>query len=591
MARVVASLLLIMALAAVPTAAAQPAEQTARPYHVRYGVPIPVRDGTRLSAVIVQPRGPTRPLPVVFVFTPYGADRYYPVATYFARRGYVGVIVDVRGRGDSEGTFKPYVNDAADGFDVIAWLARQPFSDGRVVMRGASYTGALQWQIAALQPPALKTAVPAAAGYHGLDSPSYRGVGNPYRARWSALVSGRGRNTNFNGDLDYWRGLNAEVARGELAFEGLSESAGLPRDLWPEAQAHPVLDSYWEKLNPSREALSRITIPLLTITGQHDGAQLGELEHWRRFVASGAPAVARSYLLVGPWDHAGVTSPARRIGGFDFGAASELDMLALHDAWYRHVLDGAPLPAQLRGRFTYFVAGAADWRGADTLAPIAPTRYFLASPGAPASSLARAGAIAHIAPPTDSDRFTYDPTAATRVPQPYFSDESGPDHLVNMAMPRAIDGNGLIYETAPLAAGGTLAGFPVLTVRARYNVPDTDLTAVLFAVNPDGTGKLLAWDVLRLRYRNGYANPVLLRRGAVETARLEMSWAAHRLVPGARLRLVLSSPGIGTSWQRNRNTGGDVARETIADSRTALIDVVLGRGGTTLDLPIREGAE
>ena len=106
---------------------------------LQWGVKIPLRDGVRLNATIYQPRQMPDPLPAVFTLTPYTADSYHERGDYFARHGYTFLLVDCRGRGNSEGEFLPFESEAQDGHDVVEWLAAQPWCDGQVTMWGGSY--------------------------------------------------------------------------------------------------------------------------------------------------------------------------------------------------------------------------------------------------------------------------------------------------------------------------------------------------------------------------------------------------------------------------------------------------------------------
>src|SRR5579862_6029790 len=115
------------------------------PVDLVWGFKIPLRDGVRLNGTVVQPAGQHEPLPVIFTLTPYIADSYLDRAMYFARHGYVFVLVDVRGRGNSGGSFEPFANEGRDGYDVVEYLARQPWSNGKVAMWGGSYAGFDQW--------------------------------------------------------------------------------------------------------------------------------------------------------------------------------------------------------------------------------------------------------------------------------------------------------------------------------------------------------------------------------------------------------------------------------------------------------------
>jgi len=115
---------------------------------MQWGVKIPMRDGIALNATVYRPHGQKDPVPVIFTLTPYIGDSYLDRALYFAEHGYVYALVDVRGRGNSGGTFEPFANDARDGHDAVEWLARQPWCNGKVAMWGGSYAGFDQWATA-----------------------------------------------------------------------------------------------------------------------------------------------------------------------------------------------------------------------------------------------------------------------------------------------------------------------------------------------------------------------------------------------------------------------------------------------------------
>src|SRR5580704_11561888 len=157
---------------------------------LRWAVKIPMRDGVTLNATVVQPHGQKDPLPVIFTFTPYIGDSYLARAMYFAQHGYVYALVDVRGRGNSGGAFEPFVNEAKDGYDVVEWLAKQSYSNGKVTMWGGSYAGFDQWTTLKEFPPHLTTIVPAAAAHPGVDFPFQYNIFGPYVEQWLTFTSG-----------------------------------------------------------------------------------------------------------------------------------------------------------------------------------------------------------------------------------------------------------------------------------------------------------------------------------------------------------------------------------------------------------------
>ncbi len=144
---------------------------TADGLDIEAGVRIPLRDGVKLHGMVYFPSGARTPRPVILAMTPYMADRYHNYAIRIAKRGYVVAVVDVRGRGGSEGTFAPFEQEAKDGYDTVEWLARQSWSTGHLGMMGGSYGGFNQWSIAKEFPPHLVTITPTAAAHLGIDFP------------------------------------------------------------------------------------------------------------------------------------------------------------------------------------------------------------------------------------------------------------------------------------------------------------------------------------------------------------------------------------------------------------------------------------
>jgi putative CocE/NonD family hydrolase len=303
---------------------------------------IPMRDGVSLAATIWKPADMHGPLPVVMVMTPYISDETQQRAVKFAEHGYVYVSVDVRGRGSSQGKFTPLYGNGPDGADVIAWLAAQPWCDGRVVTRGGSYRGMDQWQIIAQHPAHLVAAVPTAAVYPGWDFPQPKGIFLSCMARWLAYTSGHTGNDNLFGDEKYWQTRFVRAYESGQPFHELADLAGTNRDAFLEWLAHPAYDSYWAAFNPKSEDYASIDMPILTITGYFDGDQRGALRYYREFMAhASARAKARFYLLIGPWDHPGTRTPQEKLGGLTFPKNSVLDIDQLHIDFFDWVLKGA----------------------------------------------------------------------------------------------------------------------------------------------------------------------------------------------------------------------------------------------------------
>ena len=183
-AAVLATLLLVAITAPanfVAAASADSVDTTAK-VDWRWNVRIPLRDGIHLSAIAYLPTGQPTPRPCIFTLTPYISDSYHDRGMYFASHGYAFLSVDVRGRGNSEGEFHPLIQEAKDGYDIVEWLAQQPYCNGKVTMWGGSYAGYDQWATAKERPPHLATIVPAAAPVAGVDFPARKFQLEPSRS-------------------------------------------------------------------------------------------------------------------------------------------------------------------------------------------------------------------------------------------------------------------------------------------------------------------------------------------------------------------------------------------------------------------------
>ena len=253
-----------------------PAPSSAQPpsdYDLRWGVRIPMRDKVELNATLYLPKtadGSLPKTPVIFTLTPYISDTYHSRGAYFASHGYAFALVDVRGRGNSGGEFEPLANEPRDGYDVVEWLAKQPFCDGKVAMWGGSYAGFDQWATAKELPPHLATIVPAAAAHPGLDFPSPNNIGISYDVQWFTFTSGRTPQNNLYADQKFWRTKFLDAYKKHLPFKSLDSFVGNRSANFQRILKHPTPDAYYDAMLPTTEQFRNIAVPVLTITGQYD---------------------------------------------------------------------------------------------------------------------------------------------------------------------------------------------------------------------------------------------------------------------------------------------------------------------------------
>lgn len=550
-----------------------------------YGVRVPMRDGVELHAIVYRPVAAEKPVPALLVKTPYMASSYHFEAMEFARHGFAVVLVDARGRGNSDGVFDAFQSDGLDGYDAVEWIAAQPWCNGKVGMFGGSYDGFGQWATVKHRPPHLATIVPTASVGFGIDFPMLNNVSYPYAARWAGYVSQRAPNWLFRDD-DLWARIYRRAWEGRTTFRELDEFAGIPSAAFRNWVDHPTLDEFWLGVAPDAEEYAAMDVPILTITGHYDDDQPGAMHYYGAHRTHGsASARERHYLVMGPWDHTGTRRPSVEIGGLRFHPAAVVDLSALHLAWFDWTLRGGPKPEFLRSRVTYYVAEAGEWRYAESLGDVgaAARTLYLGSAGGADDAL-RSGVLLD-APGAGADRYRVDPN------DPRLAE---PDAGIGLDMPivgredaAPPTGTSLVYHTPPFAEATEVVGAPVLTAYLSMDVPDTDIWVRLYEVLPDGRTVFLTQDVMRARYRTSLAEATPVPSGEVLPYRFDrFTWFARRIRRGSRLRLVVGPP-LGYSWQKNYQSGGVIADETPADARVGTITLHYGPEHTsTLELPV-----
>jgi putative CocE/NonD family hydrolase len=600
---------LIFAVACCLAFAANMAAQTPTPtpspppadYDIRWGVKIPGSDKVELNATLYLPKTPDGSLPktpVIFTLTPYISDSYHARGAYFASHGYAFALVDVRGRGNSGGEFEPFVNDARDGHDAVEWFAKQPFCDGKVAMWGGSYAGFDQWATAKEFPPHLATIVPAAAAHPGLDYPSTQNVGLTYDLQWYTFTSGRTGQQNLFGDQKFWRTKFLDAYKKHIPFKSLDSFVGNPSVNFQHILKHPTIDAYYDAMVPTREQFQKINLPILTITGQYDGDELGALTYYRDHLASASPeARAKHFLIIGPWDHAGTRTPTDEVGGIKFGPAAVADLNNLHRQWYDWTMKSGPRPEFLKNQVVYYLfapgnSGAnGEWKYADDFEALIanPGIFYLDSKNGGANGVFRSGSLTEKQARGGSDTFVYDPLDTTRGETVDGIDPKEKTAGIDQTYVLSIGKDGLVYHTEPFPNETPFVGCPALTLWLSIDTPDVDLSAHLYEIQPDGTSIVLWSDTRRLRYRDSLREAKLVKPGEIVRCNFNPGlFVARRLMKGSRLRLVVSSPNS-TQWQKNYCSGGVVAEETAKDARTCHVRVYHdAEHPSAIQLPLRE---
>jgi putative CocE/NonD family hydrolase len=442
-------------------------------------------------------------------------------------------------------------------------------------MRGLSYMGWDQWVTAAQFPPHLKTIVPAASGFPG----PYL---EPSTVRWISLVSGTTRNQELFADSAFWIQKYRDLYLDHLPFKSLDTIAGVPTPYFHRWLEHPALDAYWEAMNPRVEEYRRIDLPILSITGYYDSAQTGAMRHYRMHMKYGSSeARAKHYLLIGPWQHHGTDEPVQEFAGWKFGKAILLDIHDLERQWFDWTLKDGEKPKFLRKPVTYYLAGAEEWKYADSLEKISNTKMtlYLSSSNGGANDLFHSGTLSTEAPgPELPDKYIYDPLDTRSAGLEHEGEPQAIKGQINFEIPKFITnqtyalnlfGNGLIYQSEPFSNETEITGYLRLVTWIALEVPDTDFEAIVSEILPDGTSIRLTQDWMRARYRESPRDAKLVKSGDINQYEFaNFKFFSRLIAKGSRLRLVLRSPNS-IFQEKNYNSGGIVADESGKDARTA----------------------
>ncbi|MGE0554703.1 MAG: CocE/NonD family hydrolase [Gemmatimonadales bacterium] len=526
----------------------------------RFDLRIPMRDGVELSANVWMPGGGGRH-PVVLVRTPYIKTRegYAELGARYAGRGYAFVVQDVRGRGDSDGRFDFFFADATDGFDTIEWVARQPWSNGKVGMVGGSYLASVQWLAARERPAALTCMIPQApAGTYFNELPR---IGGAWLMAWSLnWINGTSARTAQGGVLG---ATDWERVYRHRPLITMDDAMGRDMPLYNDFLTHSTLDDYWRRIHFEDRDFERIDLPVLAFSGWFDADQRGTMRYWAG-MRDHSPAADRQHIIIGPWTHGGaISGGSTELGEMRFTPESVVDPTALHLDFFDYCLKGTRASFEFP-RARVYLMGSNQWRDYDAYPPkeMTPRSLFLASGGA-ANSLAGDGRLAWDTPVDGPpDRYSYDPEHP--VPAGVGGVAQAVDHR---AIERRHDV--LVYSTEALEDPVDIVGPVSVVLHAASDARDTDFTAKLLDVYPDGRAVKLGWwdaAVIRARYRNGYAREELLTPGKAEEYEIDLGHIGHTFLPGHRIRVEISSSAY-PFIAPNSNTGNPIATDT--ESRVA----------------------
>jgi len=525
---------------------------------------IPMADGVQLAARIWLPVDAERdPVPALLEYLPYRrrdgtSHRDAITQPYMAGHGYAAVRVDIRGSGDSGGCMPDEytTREIDDGVAVIAWLAQQPWCNGRVGMWGISWGGINTLQVAARRPPALAAILPM-----GFADDRYDG---DCHFMGGCLLEG---NVSWGGSFfaaiacppdpavvgDEWR---------QMWLQRL-EQAEPPLVTW---LSHQRRDAYW-RCDAVHEDPARIQVPAYLVSGWQDS-----------YARSVLPLLARlqgpKKALIGPWAHGWphLARPGPAIGFLQ-------EALRWWDHWLKDVDTGIMDEPMLR-------VWMQDWVTPAKLVPQWPGRWVAQRSWPPADAdgvrlflgpdglQAQAGLALQLtvhSPLTNGLQAGYQCSYGVG---PDLSDDQRDD-----------DATSLCLDTAPLEQDWELLGAPELELDLCSDQPQALLAARLCDVAPDGSSLRLSFGLLNLTHRDDYREPQPLVPGQWVRVRLRLCALAHRVPAGHRIRLALSNSYWPIAWP------SPVAQRLTVDTNHARLHLPLYRPEPALEASLEPFGE
>lgn len=548
--------------------------QTPKSYEfdVEYSVATKMRDGVTLRADIYRPRTDEK-LPVLLMRTPYDKSRTWvtPFAHKAVAHGYIVIIQDVRGRYESEGEWYPFKHESEDGYDTIEWAGKLPYTNGKVGMFGGSYVGATQMLAALTKPPHLAAICPTvtASNYH--ENWAYQGGAFEqwFNQSWTSGLVENTETRRWNNLKTAMDGMNTLPLTNYSVLK--PDAEGLA-PYYLDWLAHPSYDDYWKQWS-IEDHYAQIQVPVFTVAAWYDIFLGGSLRNFVRLQTEGGTEAARKgqKLYVGTGGHAG--GWGGKIGAVDFGDKALLDPDDLMLRWYDHLLKGEANGAENDKPVKIFVLGKNVWRDEVNwpLARAQATKYFLHSHGT-ANGISGDGTLTTTAPAAEvRDTYTYDPADPTpTIGGPLCCANLPPGNGPQDQRPAEARSDVLVFTAPAFTQEMEVTGLISADLYVSSSAVDTDFTAKLVDVWPNGFAQNLTDGILRMRYRKSAEKPELTNPSEIYRITVDMWATSNVFLPGHKLRLEISSSDF-PRFDRNMNTGEEQSRATRMSKATNMI--------------------
>lgn len=554
------------------------AEDDANRYVVQQHFLVKTVDGASVDTTVVRPKA-AKKLPAILTFTIYAEDSPFANARMDAANGYVGVIGYTRGKGASPGKVEPYVHDGQDAAALIDWIAKQPWSDGRVGMYSGSYNGFTQWAAAKYHPKGLKAMMDGASACPGIDVPMEGNVVWNFVYSWPFFTTNNKTEDNETyGDYARWQKLDRAYYVGGQPYRDLDKIDGKPNPIWDEWISHPTYDSYWQARVPYKKEFANIDIPILTTAGYYYGGPGACAYYYREHTKYDSHA--DHYLLIGPWDHPGAQHGVfgllgqvfSNMGGWQMDPVARLNLELTKYQWFDYVFKNGPKPELLKDKVNFELTGANAWMHAPSLAAMSNSsvRLFL-NP-----DKTDAGCRLTLEPGTGEEKLTVD-----------FKDRKDVDSQPNglILSSKLESPNAIVYVSDPFKEEADVSGFLSGRLSFVTNKRDFDVNMKLYELTPDQKYFQIGEYWCRASSMEDLTRRRLLTPGKKQQLSFQaIRLMAHRCSPGSRL--VLTTGVIKEVGREiNYGSGKPVIDESIADAGDPM--QITWLADSYIDVPVR----
>lgn len=539
-------------------------------YEVRIerDVMVPMHDGVKLATDIYFPQGLEGKLPVILIRTPY--DKAKPRAIgeapqVFPGQGYIVVIQDVRGKFASEGIYKVSTADTNDGYDTLSWIAAQTWSSGKIGTFGCSYLGENQIEVAKTRHPNLTAMIPqAAGGALGSAGGKFFYFGE-FEGGVFSLSTGFGW---FPRD-GRWDKNNTEpfhpdtaVALKTLPVVEMVRRYGGPKTDFEGFVSHELVSPWWEQFGYINDT-DRFSAPALQVNSWFDygAAETLQLMNLMSTNSETEAGKTNQFIILGPTGHCEFQRATEHtfVGQLDVGDA-RFPYWQTYLKWYDYWLRGEENGVTKMPKIQYYLIGANEWRHSDQWPPVGSVyrSYQLSSRGHANTRFGDGGLETEPASGNAPDQFTYDPADPVPSRGGSLCCTGNPNDQAGSYDQSSIEERPdvLVYTTDFLKQSLDVIGPIKAVLYASSSARDTDFTAKLVDVTPDGRALNVQEGILRARFRRGMTKKVWMHPGEVYEVQVDLHATAYRFATGHRIRVEVSSSNF-PRFARNLNTGRD----------------------------------